>query len=105
MHGRAPGFLCGHGALCPPSLYLAPSLALAFLFWMLAGAHPAFFLLTAPGTLCHELAHFGVGLLTNAEPTPSACFRAARASSGNSARSPFPTCAGTTPRPPRWRRC
>jgi hypothetical protein len=25
-----------------------PSLALAFLFWMLAGAHPAFFLLTAP---------------------------------------------------------
>jgi len=27
-----------------------------------------FFVLTAAGTLCHELAHFGVGLLTNAEP-------------------------------------
>ena len=39
-----PGFLCGHAALLPALLpdlllYLAPSLALAFLFWMLAGAH------------------------------------------------------------------
>jgi hypothetical protein len=70
-----PAFLCSHGALLPDILlYLLPSLATAFLFWMLAGAHPAFFLLTAPGTLCHELAHFGVGLLTNAEPTSISLF-------------------------------
>jgi hypothetical protein len=50
-------------------LYLLPSVALAFLFWLLAGVHPFFFILTAPGTLCHELAHFSAGLLTNAEPT------------------------------------
>jgi len=62
----APVFLCAHTDIL---LYLIPSAALAFLFWMLTSAHPAFFLLTAPGTLCHELAHFGVGLLTNAEPT------------------------------------
>jgi hypothetical protein len=65
----APAFLCAHGAHLPDLLvYLLPSMALGFLFWMLSGAHPAFFLLTAPGTLCHELAHFGVGLLSNAEP-------------------------------------
>jgi hypothetical protein len=70
-----PGFLCSHAALLPDLLlYLAPSLAVAFLFWILASAHPAFFLLTAPGTLCHELAHFGVGLLTNAEPTNISLF-------------------------------
>jgi hypothetical protein len=62
----APAFL---GTQLDILLYLLPSLALAFLFWMLSNAHPGFFLLTAPGTLCHELAHFGVGLLTNAEPT------------------------------------
>ncbi|MEN3277899.1 MAG: hypothetical protein V7631_3689 [Massilia sp.] len=61
----APALVCGQLDIL---LYLLPSIALAFLFWMLSGAHPAFFLLTAPGTLCHELAHFGVGLLTNAEP-------------------------------------
>jgi len=66
-----PGFLCSHGDIL---LYLVPSVATAFLFWMLSGAHPAFFLLTAPGTLCHELAHFGVGLLTNAEPTNISLF-------------------------------
>lgn len=49
-------------------LYLAPSAALAFLLWIGSGAHPFFFLFTAAGTLCHELAHFSVGLLTNAEP-------------------------------------
>ncbi|MFC5460602.1 hypothetical protein [Massilia niabensis] len=65
----APAALGTYGALLPDLLlYLLPSLALAFLFWMLSSRHPAFFLLTAPGTLCHELAHFGVGLLTNAEP-------------------------------------
>ena len=62
----APAFLCAQGDIL---LYLLPSMALGFLFWMLSSAHPAFFLLTAPGTLCHELAHFGVGLLSNAEPT------------------------------------
>lgn len=66
-----PGFLCGQADIL---LYLLPSIAFAVLFWMLAGAHPAFFLLTAPGTLCHELAHFGVGLLTNAEPTSISLF-------------------------------
>lgn len=49
-------------------LYLLPSAALALLLWIAAGAHPVFFLFTAAGTLCHELAHFSVGLLTNAEP-------------------------------------
>jgi len=51
-----------------PLLYLAPSCALAFLLWMLSARHPLFFVFTAAGTLCHELAHFSVGLLTNAEP-------------------------------------
>ncbi|UVW26924.1 hypothetical protein [Massilia sp. H6] len=49
-------------------LYLAPSAALALLLWIASGAHPFFFVFTAAGTLCHELAHFSVGLLTNAEP-------------------------------------
>jgi len=49
-------------------LYLIPSAALAVLLWIGAAAHPAFFIFTAAGTLCHELAHFSVGLLTNAEP-------------------------------------
>ncbi|QOY96380.1 hypothetical protein IM543_11475 [Massilia sp. UMI-21] len=49
-------------------LYLLPSAALALLLWIGAGAHPLFFVFTAAGTLCHELAHFSVGLLTNAEP-------------------------------------
>ena len=59
-------------ALAAPSLdiliYLIPSAALAFLLWMASAAHPVFFVFTAAGTLCHELAHFSVGLLTNAEP-------------------------------------
>jgi hypothetical protein len=49
-------------------LYLLPSAALALLLWIGSGAHPVFFVFTAAGTLCHELAHFSVGLLTNAEP-------------------------------------
>ena len=49
-------------------LYLAPSAALAVLLWIGSSAHPFFFLFTAAGTLCHELAHFSAGLLTNAEP-------------------------------------
>ena len=66
-----PAFPCAHADIL---LYLLPSMATAFLFWMLSSAHPAFFLLTAPGTLCHELAHFGAGLLTNAEPTNISLF-------------------------------
>jgi hypothetical protein len=62
----APAWLCGHGDLL---LYLLPSAALAFLIWMLSSAHHYFFIFTLAGTLCHELAHFGVGLLLGAEPT------------------------------------
>jgi hypothetical protein len=50
-------------------LYLAPSMALAFLIWLLTTLHPLFFVFGAAGTLCHELAHFSVGLLLGAEPT------------------------------------
>lgn len=49
--------------------YLAPSLALALVIRVLAGTHPFFFLFTAAGTICHELAHYVVGLLTGARPT------------------------------------
>jgi hypothetical protein len=61
-----PAALCAHGDVL---LYLLPSSALAFLIWMVASTHPAFFVFTAAGTLCHELAHFSVGLLTGADPT------------------------------------
>ncbi|TFW30997.1 hypothetical protein [Massilia horti] len=69
LHGCssvAPAWLCAHADIL---LYLAPSAALAFLIWMVSNAHPFFFVFTVAGTLCHELAHFSVGLLTNAEPT------------------------------------
>lgn len=62
----APALVCAHADVL---LYLLPSLALAFLIWFLSRAHPVFFLFTAAGTLCHELAHFSVGLLAGAEPT------------------------------------
>ncbi len=55
-------------------LYLVPSAALALLLWIGSSAHPVFFLFTASGTLCHELAHFSVGLLTNAEPVGMSIF-------------------------------
>jgi hypothetical protein len=61
----APGFACRNADLL---LYLAPSLALAFLIRLLARAHPVFFLFTAAGTLCHELAHYAAGLLCAAGP-------------------------------------
>jgi hypothetical protein len=61
----APTAACTAGAML---LYLAPSLALAFLIWIVTAAHPLFFLFSAAGTLCHELAHFAVGLLLGAEP-------------------------------------
>jgi hypothetical protein len=62
----APAFACQHGDLL---LYLVPSAALAFLIRMLAGTHPFFFLFTVAGTICHELAHFAVGLVTGARPS------------------------------------
>lgn len=65
-----PAWLCAHGGpLAAMALYLIPSLALGLLFWIATHAHPAFFVLTFVGTLCHELAHFGIGLLTNAQPS------------------------------------
>ena len=49
--------------------YLAPSLALAAAIWVLARRYRLAVLLQLPGTLCHELAHFLVGLLTFARPS------------------------------------
>ena len=60
-----PAWACGFGDIM---LYLVPSLALAFLIWIVTRAHPVFFLFSVVGTLCHELAHFSVGLLLGAEP-------------------------------------
>lgn len=60
-----PPWLCGQQQLL---LYLAPSALLAVLIRALAARHPFFFLFTVAGTLSHELAHFGVGLLSGAGP-------------------------------------
>jgi hypothetical protein len=62
----APAFAFQHTELL---VYLIPSAALAFLIRLLAGTHPFFFLFTVAGTICHELAHYCVGLLTGARPT------------------------------------
>jgi hypothetical protein len=62
----APAWLCAHADLL---LYLVPSLALAVLIWIFSSAHPFFFIFTVAGTFFHELAHFGAGLLTGAEPS------------------------------------
>jgi len=48
--------------------YLMPSLALAAAIRVLSLRYAIFLLLQLPGTLCHELAHFIVGLLTFAQP-------------------------------------
>lgn len=50
------------------ALYLVPVVALAWLLRIAVGVHPFFFLFTVAGTLCHELAHFFAGLVTNARP-------------------------------------
>jgi len=50
------------------ALYLLPSILLALLIRYLANLHPAFLLLRLSGTLCHELAHFFVGIFTGAQP-------------------------------------
>jgi hypothetical protein len=60
-----PAWGCDLAAM---GLYLVPSLALAFLIRIATAAHPLFFIFSAAGTLCHELAHFSVGLLLGAEP-------------------------------------
>ena len=61
----APAFLCGRGELL---VYLAPSILLALVIRFLSARYPIFFLFTLAGTICHELAHFCVGLLTAAHP-------------------------------------
>ena len=61
----APFWLCQYAELL---VYLVPSAALALLIRLLAGTHPFFFLFTVAGTICHELAHFLVGLLLGARP-------------------------------------
>ena len=61
--------VCGHGTQSLAIvLYLVPVAALAYLLRIAAGTHPFFFLFTVAGTLCHELAHFFVGLVANARP-------------------------------------
>lgn len=64
--GVLPEWACGQ---LDVALYLAPSLALAFLLRMLTHAHPVFFLFTLVGTFCHELAHLVAGRATNAQPS------------------------------------
>jgi len=49
-------------------VYLMPSIALAGLIRFLAARHAFFFLFQLAGTICHELAHFGVGLVSGAAP-------------------------------------
>ena len=61
----APAFLCQHTDVL---VYLIPSAALAVVIRILAGTHPFFFLFTLAGTICHELMHFVIGLLTGARP-------------------------------------
>ena len=52
--GEAPAAVCAAtGPALDILLYLIPSAALAVLLWIASGAHPAFFVFTAAGTLCH----------------------------------------------------
>ena len=64
-HAVAPVLLCQHSDVL---VYLLPSAALAVVIRILAGTHPFFFLLTVAGTICHELMHFCMGMLTGARP-------------------------------------
>lgn len=50
------------------AVYLVPSMLLAALIRFLAALHPIFFLFRLAGTICHEIAHFSVGMLTGASP-------------------------------------
>lgn len=61
--------LCQYrSAMFDVMLYLAPSAVLALLIRRLAAWHPFFLLFRLAGTICHELAHFFVGLVTYARP-------------------------------------
>lgn len=61
--------LCQYrSAMFDVMLYLAPSAALALVIRRLAAWHPFFLLFRLAGTICHELAHFFVGLVTYARP-------------------------------------
>lgn len=60
-----PELVCGHTDLI---VYIAPSIFLAILIGILSRKHPFFFLFQLTGTICHELAHLCVGLLTGARP-------------------------------------
>ncbi|MGZ3235967.1 MAG: hypothetical protein ACXU8A_01165 [Burkholderiaceae bacterium] len=51
------------------SLYLLPSIVLALFIKALSERFIVFTFLTLAGTLCHEMAHYIVGFLTNARPT------------------------------------
>jgi hypothetical protein len=62
----APPLLCRHLDVL---LYLAPSLALAALIHFLGRRHNIIIVFYLAGTICHELAHFLVGLITLARPT------------------------------------
>lgn len=61
----APAYLCLHQDI---ALYQLPSVSLALVIRVLSARHPFFFLFTLAGTICHELAHFCMGLLTGARP-------------------------------------
>lgn len=69
MTSTCPGFLPLLHTLAPLLLYLLPALLLALLIRYLSARHPAFFLFTLAGTICHELAHYSVGWLTGARPS------------------------------------
>ena len=65
----APAWICQYrGALFDMLQYLAPSIMLALVIRRLAEWHPFFLLFRLAGTVCHELAHFLVGLVTCARP-------------------------------------
>jgi hypothetical protein len=64
-HAFAPPSLCGHIDVL---VYLVPSLALAVLIHFLGRRYQFVILFYLAGTICHELAHFCIGLLTLARP-------------------------------------
>lgn len=49
-------------------IYLLPSLGLGLLFMALARRYPFFILLLLAGTICHELMHWIVGLVSGGRP-------------------------------------
>jgi hypothetical protein len=61
----APKYLCNHLDVL---VYLAPSMALAVIIYLLGRRHDFFIVFYFAGTICHELAHYFAGLLTMAKP-------------------------------------